>query len=507
MSSAGFVQGTSNAAQIWNFLANKGLSATAISGILGNLQQESSFDPNATNPSSGAYGIAQWLGSRYSNLQSYCQQNGYSWSTLQGQVNFLWYEMSGGDSQWFSALQGIGGMGAFNSLSVSQATQFFEEYYEVAGAGALMGTRLTYADNWYSTYTGGNPFNTGSSRAGSNYPSAPSNQNGINNQIVFPPTNYSVVANSQRTGDILYGRRYRVVVSDKNGVALDVSDLHCTFNIQYVINKTPPFSTVEIYNLNPQTENAIMNYGARVVVEAGYEGNQYGVIFDGELIEAIRDRPDSVSDRLTLYALTGEGQANTAFVNFTVARGQSQRSIVQNIASKATVPAPLGEISPQLSGIQLPRGKAVFGKASDYIRQIAQSNNMAPYYTAGGVLNLMHASDPPKGTIVDLTPQTGLINSPAQNGIGVSFDCLLNPAITIGTMVHIDSLYIQAQAFQPLQGQVQRPLDSQGIYRVTGVTHSGDTRGSSWTTSCTSVSQMGSLPAMLTTASRNPYGG
>lgn len=339
--------------------------------------------------------------------------------------------------------------------------------------------------------------------AASGYPTgSPGGQ--INNQIVFPPTNYSIVANSQKTGDVLYGRRYRVLVSDSRGIALDVSDLHCIFNIQYVINQTPPFSTVEIYNLNPQTENAIMDYGARVVVEAGYEGNQYGVIFDGDLAEAIRDRPDNVSDRLTLYAITGNS-VNAAFANFTVARGQSQRSVLQQIAAKASVPTPLGELSPMLSDVPLPRGKSVFGLTRDYIRQIARSSNLAPYYGPGGVLNMVHASDPPKGTIMDLTPDTGLINTPTQTGIGVSFDSLLNPAITIGTMVHIDSLYIQAQAFQI--GQVQRPLDAQGIYRVTGVTHSGDTRGSAWQTSCTSVSQLGSLPANITTASGNAYGG
>ncbi|WP_281759500.1 hypothetical protein, partial [Alicyclobacillus hesperidum] len=90
--------------------------------------------------------------------------------------------------------------------------------------------------------------------SGYTYP-ADSTDTGIANQVSFPATNYSVVANSQRTGNVLYGRRYRIIVSNSAGIALDVSDLHCTFDIQYVVNQQPPFSTIVIYNLKPATEN------------------------------------------------------------------------------------------------------------------------------------------------------------------------------------------------------------------------------------------------------------
>ncbi|MCL6442076.1 MAG: hypothetical protein K6T83_01195 [Alicyclobacillus sp.] len=321
-------------------------------------------------------------------------------------------------------------------------------------------------------------------------------------QISFPATNYSVVANSQRTGNILYGRRYRILVSNSSGIALDVSDLHCTFDIQYVVNQTPPFSTVTIYNLNPETENFLLNYGDRITVEAGYEGSQYGLIFDGEVIEPIRDKEDNVTYRLTINALASNRQLNQAFANFTVARGQSARSLVENLASKASVPTPLGDISPQLSTAKLPRGKAVFGLTRDYIRQIAQANNLA-FYSHDGRINLVHASDPPKGDIIDLTPQSGLIGQPAQQDLGVTFQCLLNPAITINTLVHIDNSLIQAQTFDI--GQVQRPLDAQGIYRVVGVEHIGDSRGTEWYTRATTVSQAGGIPGMISATTANPW--
>lgn len=332
--------------------------------------------------------------------------------------------------------------------------------------------------------------------------SAPTN--GIGNQIDYPKTDYSIVAGSQRTGNVIYGRRYRILVSDNSGVALDVSELHCTFDVQYVVNQTPPFSTVVIFNLNPETEDFILEYGAHVVVEAGYEGSQYGEIFQGDLVEPIRDMSDNVTYRLTLSCLASDSMINQGFVAFSLAKGQSARNILTNLASKASVPTPLGEISPRLSTSQLPRGKSVFGLTRDYIRQIAQGNNMT-FYSADGKINLLHAADPPQGEIITLSPSSGLIGQPVQSGLGVSFECLLNPAMRINTLVHIESSLIQAQTFQI--GQYPRPLDGEGIYRIISVEHTGDTRGDPWYTKCTTVSQAGGIPGMVSAATGNVWGG
>lgn len=356
----------------------------------------------------------------------------------------------------------------------------------------------------YSTVTGSNvPTPSGLINGTSPYPQADSSGNGgISNQVDYPPTNYSIAANSQRTGNVLYGRRYRVVVSDSSGIGLDVSDLHCTFNIQKVINMQPPFSTVVIYNLNPETEDVILEEGSHITIEAGYEGSQYGLIFDGDILEPIRDKPDNVTYRLTLNSLDSRRQLNQAFATFTVAKGQSVRSLLTNLASKATVPTTLGDISPKLSTAKLPRGKAVFGLTRDYIRQIAQANN-ATAYAENGKVHIIHATDLPAGEIIDLTPQSGLIGLPVQQDLGVSFQCLLNPAITINTMVHISSDLIQGQTFNI--GQVVRPLDAQGIYRVIGVSYVGDTRGNDWYTECQTVSQQGGIPGMISAPSASPW--
>lgn len=319
--------------------------------------------------------------------------------------------------------------------------------------------------------------------------------------ITVPQTNYGLVSGSQKLGNILYGRRYRILVSGPDGTALDVSQLRCTFNIQKTILQQPNFSEVVIYNLSPTTENSIIREGNRIVVEAGYEGDQYGLIFDGNVIQPIRDKEDGVTYRLTLRSLDGDRFYNQGTVGFSMLKGQSNRAIVENCVSKAKIPTQLGSISEGLANTKLTRGKVVFGLARDYLRQIAQSNN-ATFYLEDGRVNIVRATDPPQGEIFDLSPTSGLIGVPAQNDYGVQFRCLLNPRIKINSLVHIDNSLIRAQSYQ--LNQVVRNLDNDGIYRVIGVTYIGDTRGDEWYCECQTVSQAGMMPSMMTDPTANP---
>lgn len=84
-----------NTTVVWQFLRGKGLSPAQAAGVIGGLSGESGkgLSTTAVNPSSGAYGIAQWLGGRKSALMS--QKNP---SSLKTQLNFLWSELQGPES-------------------------------------------------------------------------------------------------------------------------------------------------------------------------------------------------------------------------------------------------------------------------------------------------------------------------------------------------------------------------------------------------------------------------
>lgn len=75
-----------------------GYSDVAIAGTIGSLMQESKLDPTAVNKSSGAAGIAQWLGPRARQFE---KQFGHSLaqSTFGEQVDFMLWELKNTEKQ------------------------------------------------------------------------------------------------------------------------------------------------------------------------------------------------------------------------------------------------------------------------------------------------------------------------------------------------------------------------------------------------------------------------
>lgn len=122
--------------QVINFFTNKGLSINQARGILGNLMQESKGNPYAVNRTSGATGIAQWLGSRKQKLISRYGRN----PSVQDQLNFIWEELNTTENKAMRAL--------LNTNTVSEATRAFANHFERAGKDEMnMKQRINYAYN------------------------------------------------------------------------------------------------------------------------------------------------------------------------------------------------------------------------------------------------------------------------------------------------------------------------------------------------------------------------
>ena len=138
------LRGSTNTEKVWNFLQDKGLTAAQTAGIMGNIQQESCFNPGAINKKSGAYGICQWLGSRKTALQGYCSSNGFSYASLEGQLNYLWHELSTSESRALSYIRG--------TTTAADAAYMFGKYFERFGDNAAdYAKRQKYANSFYST--------------------------------------------------------------------------------------------------------------------------------------------------------------------------------------------------------------------------------------------------------------------------------------------------------------------------------------------------------------------
>jgi len=132
---------TNNAQIIAAFLKGKGLSDAAVAGILGNLQEESSLNPDAYNGNEGAIGIAQWEGGRRTALQAFARANGTSETDLNTQLNFLWHELNTSERSSLSAIQ--------SASSASEAAAIWDEKYE-RSAGTTRNARVSYANQFAS---------------------------------------------------------------------------------------------------------------------------------------------------------------------------------------------------------------------------------------------------------------------------------------------------------------------------------------------------------------------
>jgi len=105
--------------EVYSFLRSKGLASTQALGITAALWAESKLDPKATNPTSGAYGISQILSkNRLANFQRLFHHS-INESSLNEQLEFLWWELNGGDHGGKAVLaeRGIGtGSAMINSF-------------------------------------------------------------------------------------------------------------------------------------------------------------------------------------------------------------------------------------------------------------------------------------------------------------------------------------------------------------------------------------------------------
>ena len=84
-----------NATAIFKFFVNTmNYYSAAACGVLANIKAESDFNPHCYGDNGTSYGICQWHNSRFTALKNWCSQNGYDYTTLNGQLYYLKKELS-----------------------------------------------------------------------------------------------------------------------------------------------------------------------------------------------------------------------------------------------------------------------------------------------------------------------------------------------------------------------------------------------------------------------------
>jgi hypothetical protein len=135
---------TVQAKQLYDYFTEHGFSAAQASGILGNIQTESSFKTNAYNSGEGAIGLCQWEGGRRTELEHFAKEEGKPVTDWHVQADFIMHELKGDDKGGGSE------KGAYAAIMAAhtpeQAAVAFQSRYE---RSASLGDRAANAGNIY----------------------------------------------------------------------------------------------------------------------------------------------------------------------------------------------------------------------------------------------------------------------------------------------------------------------------------------------------------------------
>ena len=130
-----------------------GYSPAAASGIVGNLQQESSLNPNITGDNGTSYGLAQWHNDRWDGLKTHAGAMGLDPSDPNAQLSYLDWELKNKEPQAYAGLQA--------AKTPEQAASAFLGFERPAGwsadnpsAGAGFANRVNNARATYAQLNG-----------------------------------------------------------------------------------------------------------------------------------------------------------------------------------------------------------------------------------------------------------------------------------------------------------------------------------------------------------------
>lgn len=302
-----------------------------------------------------------------------------------------------------------------------------------------------------------------------------------------------------KSNNALYGRAWRITVTPKDkftgdykaGDAIVLSDsdwgtsaLHCQFDVSSAY-KDVNYGDVTIYNLSKSMVSQLVVEGAKVIIEAGYENGAYGQIWNAKVFHFIEHR-ENVTDRiLTMHCIQGGDAFQDALVSANVTSGQTLAGRMEYITNQYQIPVKISDTMKEKASTTV-REETVFGDFMTYARENAKTWSLQCITTADNKFTMTDVTKAvSQNEEIEISPETGLIGTPSQIPLGVSFKVLLDPRIRHeepAQQIRIRNSEIIA-AMQTI-GDPPPMSTIDGRYKVISVRHYGDTRGHNWYTEC-----------------------
>lgn len=264
----------------------------------------------------------------------------------------------------------------------------------------------------------------------------------------------------------LFQRKYRLTLD-----TFQIEGLAIDFKVKKSIGRAANTCTLSVTNLSRDTRARLseLGRGTRVKLEVGYENEDLHVLFNGgsRTIDVRHEKTDYILD---IEARDRGDNILQKRVNRSYPPGTEVRTVIRDLVDALEIGR--GNLS-ELEGVGLegvgrtfPEGTVLSGQASRELDEILRSMGLR-WSVQNGVLQLQRRGRPLSAQAVNLSPETGLVGSPAldtsrrRSGI-VNAVAFIMPDLVPGRKVSLQSeLY-------------------SGGYEIRQVEYSGSWRATDW---------------------------
>ena len=278
--------------------------------------------------------------------------------------------------------------------------------------------------------------------------------------------------------------------------ALDLSDFRIVFKTGQADTQSPNNCRIRVFNLKAETVAQVKGEYSEVVLQAGYQNGNFGVIFRGTIRQFVTGKDENGTDTyLDLLAADGDTLYNWGFINRSFPAGSTPKDRAQTMADKAVdstgqLLAAMGHNG--IAGVlPAPRGKVVFGLMRVALTAEAGAQGCT-WSIQNGKINILPIDGYLPNEAVVLSSTTGLVGRAEQTNEGVHARSLLNPLLQPGGLIKIDNASVNQTSNADAKSTVMVPYNqwtgaqfladvtADGLYRVFVVEHEGDSRGGNW---------------------------
>ena len=98
---------SADAEEVYNYLRHLNFTEAVSCGILANMECESNFVLTALGDGGTSFGLCQWHNNRWQRLDSFCREHQYDPETVQGQLEYLLWELQNYETVTWSQLQQV----------------------------------------------------------------------------------------------------------------------------------------------------------------------------------------------------------------------------------------------------------------------------------------------------------------------------------------------------------------------------------------------------------------